>query len=60
MDIIGTLKNLQNLSEKVGQAMRLKGDIEQMAQDVRALMVAVENLERRLLSLQELVGRMKG
>jgi hypothetical protein len=60
MDIIGTLKNLQNLSEKVGQAMRLKGDIEQMAQDVRALMVAVEKLERRLLSLQELVGRMKG
>jgi hypothetical protein len=31
-----------------------------MAQDVRALMVAVEKLERRLLSLQELVGRMKG
>jgi predicted DNA-binding protein len=60
MDIIETLKNLQNLSEKVGQAMRLKGDIEQMAQDVRALMVAVEKLERRLLSLQELVGRMKG
>ena len=60
MDIIGTLKNLQNLSEKVGQAMRLKDDIEQMAQDVRALMVAVENLERRLKGLQELVGRMKG
>ena len=60
MDIIGTLKNLQNLSEKVGQAMRLKSDIEQMAQDVRALMVAVENLERRLRGLQELVGRIKG
>jgi predicted DNA-binding protein len=59
MDIIGTLKNLQNLSEKVGQAMRLKGDIEQMAQDVRALMVAVENLERRLKGLQELVKGMK-
>jgi predicted DNA-binding protein len=59
MDIIGTLKNLQNLSEKVGQAMRLKGDIEQMAQDVRALMVAVENLERRLKSLQELVKGIK-
>jgi len=59
MDIIGTLKNLQNLSEKVGQAMRLKDDIEQMAQDVRALMVAVENLERRLKSLQELVKGMK-
>lgn len=59
MDIIGTLKNLQNLSEKVGQAMRLKGDIEQMAQDVRALMVAVEKLERRLLSLQELVKGIK-
>ena len=59
MDIIGTLKNLQNLSEKVGQAMRLKGDIEQMAQDVRALMVAVENLERRLKGLQELGKGMK-
>ena len=59
MDIIGTLKNLQNLSEKVGQAMRLKGDIEQMAQDVRALMVAVENLERRLKSLQEFVKGIK-
>lgn len=59
MDIIGTLKNLQNLSEKVGQAMHLKGDIEQMAQDVRALMVAVENLERRLKGLQELVKEMK-
>jgi predicted DNA-binding protein len=59
MDIIGTLKNLQNLSEKVGQAMRLKGDIEQMAQDVRALMVAVENLERRLKGLQELVKGIK-
>lgn len=59
MDIIGTLKNLQGLSEKVGQAMRLKSDIEQMAQDVRALMVAVENLERRLKSLQELVKGMK-
>lgn len=50
MDIIGTLKNLQNLSEKVGQATRLKCDIEQMAQDVRALMVAVENLERRSMA----------
>ena len=59
MDIIGTLKNLQGLSEKVGQAMRLKSDIEQMAQDVRALMVAVENLERRLKGLQELVKGMK-
>lgn len=59
MDIIGTLKNLQNLSEKVGQAMRLRGDIEQMAQDVRALMVAVENLERRLKGLQELVKGLK-
>ena len=59
MDIIGTLKNLQGLSQKVGQAMRLKGDIEQMAQDVRALMVAVENLERRLKGLQELVKGMK-
>ena len=59
MDIIGTLKNLQGLSEKVGQAMRLKDDIEQMAQDVRALMVAVENLERRLKGLQELVKGMK-
>lgn len=59
MDIIGTLKNLQNLSEKVGQAMRLKGDIEQMAQDVRALMVAVEKLERRLKGLQELVKGIK-
>lgn len=55
LNVLETLKNLQSLSEKLSQAMEVKRSIDELAQDVRALTVKLEDVQRKVKALQELV-----
>ena len=55
MNIFETLKNLQDLSAKIGQAMELKQAVDALAQDVRALDVSLSGIHRRIGELQKMV-----
>ena len=60
MGIFETLKNLQDLSAKIGQAMELKQAVEDLAQEVRALDVSLSGIHKRIRELQNMVKGIAG
>ena len=48
MDIIGTLRNVRDLSRKVDDALALKEAVEDLQETVSALMEQLKGLERLL------------
>ena len=48
MDIIGTLRNVRDLSRKVDEALALKQAVEDLQETVSALMEQLKGLERLL------------